>query len=68
MTPATVRKHMRAAAKERGSQKLFAAECGVTLAHMNDMINGRREISERVLDVLGLERAPVSYRKKDTTE
>lgn len=37
------------------SQKAFADKAGITPQYVSDMANGRRDFSERILDILGLE-------------
>lgn len=39
-----------------GSQKAWAKKQGVSPAYVNDILQGRREISDRVAEMLGFER------------
>lgn len=50
---------------EGGTQKDFAAQCGVSAPYLHDMLKGRREIGDKVLEAIGIERLTV-YRKKVT--
>ena len=68
MTLDGLRKYLRRECDKVGSQKGWAAQHGLSLPYVNDVINGRREPGESILAALGYERAPVSYRKKDTTD
>lgn len=46
-----------------GSQKAYAAKIGVSLAHINDVLRGRREPGPSILNALGLEKV-VDYRRR----
>lgn len=43
----------------------FARENGFNIPYLNDVLKGRRPLPDRLLDIVGLERAPESYRKKE---
>ena len=47
-----------------GSQKHFADVCGISTQYLNDIIHGRRNISEKILDVLDIEKVEVYFYKK----
>ena len=50
--------------KLRGrSQKALAAELGITASYLCDILKGRREPGQSVLDALGMERV-ITYRSK----
>lgn len=51
-----VRKLLRHKAKEAGSQIAFALAVDISPQFLSDVINGRREPSGRLLEVLGLRR------------
>ena len=42
--------------KEAGSQKAFAAQCGVSETYISDVMNARRDPGPQVLGTLGLRR------------
>lgn len=46
-----------------GSQAAFARDHGMSAAYLNDVLNGRREPGQKVLDAVGAEKI-VSYRIK----
>ena len=46
-----------------GSQASFAERNGLSKAYVNDVLRGRRDPGQKILDVFGLERV-VSYRVK----
>lgn len=46
-----------------GSQKALAARLGVSPQYLNDVLLGRKEPGEGILEPLGLERV-VSYRRR----
>ena len=46
---------------ERGTQKAVAVDLGVSEQYLSDVLNGRREPGEAMLEALGLERV-VTYR------
>ena len=41
------------------TQKVAAKALGVTPAYLSDLVNGRRDLSEKILRKLGLKRAVV---------
>lgn len=47
-----------------GSQKEFARRCALSAAYINDVLHGRRALTDSVLGVIGVERQ-VIYRVKD---
>ena len=47
---------LRRACDEAGGQKAWAEAHGIAPQHVNDVLNARREISDRVLAALGLVR------------
>lgn len=49
------------AIKKAGNQSAFAKIAGISPQFLSDILAGRREPSDKVLEALGLER---SYRKK----
>lgn len=50
--------------KECGSQKDFAATAGISAQYVSDVLHGRREPGESILDALGLQKV-VTYREKE---
>lgn len=61
-TPAHILKKLRDAVALAGSQKAFAATCGVKQSYMCDMLHGRRPVSDSTLLVLGYRRKVVYER------
>jgi DNA-binding transcriptional regulator YdaS (Cro superfamily) len=55
---------MNKAANRLGSQKALAEKLGVSAAHINDVLKGRREPGRKILTALGL-RKITSYERKD---
>ena len=55
----------RAAIDAAGSQAAFARQHHISLQYINDAMRGRREIGQKILAVLGVERV-VSYRRIDS--
>lgn len=50
---------------EAGGQRRWAEAHGVTPAYVNDMVNKRRKLSERVLAMIGVEVEVITvYREK----
>lgn len=47
-----------------GSQKAYAKRVGLSESYLSDVLNGRRDISPRILKHLGLERV-VYYKRID---
>lgn len=56
-------KRLLAAVEQAGSQKAFALRHGLSEQYVSDVIRGRRELGQKILDALGVERI-VSYREK----
>jgi hypothetical protein len=63
LTEQDVRERLRAAVEAAGGQRAFAAAHGFTPAYINDVLHGRRGLADRILAVIGVERATV-YREK----
>lgn len=61
MTPVQVRKLLDGMADTAGSQKNLAAQLDVSESYLSDVLTGRREPGEKLLEALGLERV-VTYR------
>lgn len=61
MTPSQVRKLLDDMADTAGSQKNLAAQLDVSESYLSDVLTGRREPGEKLLEALGLERV-VTYR------
>lgn len=55
------------AVEKAGSQTAFARQHGISLAYVNDVLQGRREPGDKILRALGMERS-VTYRKKPRTQ
>jgi transcriptional regulator with XRE-family HTH domain len=58
-----VRERIQNKVKQLGSQKAVAKACGVSLQYLNDVIHGRREPGESLLEGLGLKKK-VEYMEK----
>lgn len=56
-----VRKLLRKACEEAGSQKAWADQHSVSEAYVSDVLKSRREPGEAILDGLGIDKV-VSYR------
>ena len=67
MTRDQLMKHIRRELAAAGSQTALARKWGISIPYLNDVLHGRREPGESILDALDLERVPLSYRKKDTS-
>lgn len=46
-----------------GSQKDFATAHGMSQGFLHDVLNGRRDLSDKVLEAVGVERI-ITYRRK----
>jgi len=53
---------LRAFVRQAGSQRTAAAELGVSQAYISDMLRGNRNISDAILNKLGLRRVVVRTR------
>lgn len=51
-----VRKRLKAACEDAGSQAEWARRHGMSAAYLHDVINGRRGLGHAILEALGLER------------
>ncbi|WP_024351049.1 hypothetical protein [Aurantimonas coralicida] len=67
MTAAGVRNLLRQACADAGSQQSWAREHGVSPQYVGDVILGRRDPGDRILDGLGLRRV-VTYRPIETAD
>ena len=54
---------IRRAADRAGTQKALAEQLGVSPAYLSDVLNGRKDPGDAILEPLGLERV-VTYRRK----
>jgi len=45
---------LRAAVEREGNQVVFARRHGLDRAHLNMVLNGKRQVSEKMIKVLGL--------------
>ncbi len=63
MTTEDVREMLFDACYEAGSQSAWARCADVSQAYVNDVLRGRREPGEAILQALGLERV-TAYRKR----
>jgi len=50
---------LRVRCQERGTQKAWAKDHGISAAYVNDVLQGRREISDNFAAMLGFERRVV---------
>jgi len=65
MTEEQVYQHLMSAIEQAGGQRPFARLLGVTPSYINDVVNKRRLISDRILAAVGIERTvTVTYREK----
>jgi predicted amino acid racemase len=63
LTERDIKDRLRAAILKAGSQAAFARQHNISLQYINDVMNGRRDIGQKILDALGIERV-VTYREK----
>ena len=56
MTRDDVRAMLAQAVRDAGSQKAFALRAGVSRPYLNDVLAGRREPGERLLDAIAVQR------------
>jgi transcriptional regulator with XRE-family HTH domain len=54
---------IRRSAKEAGTQKALAERLGISESYLADVLGGRKDPGEAILEPLGLERV-VTYRRK----
>lgn len=54
-----VRDALKAACKQRGSQKAFALDQGISEVVLSDMLRGKRTITPRIAKMVGYERVTV---------
>jgi transcriptional regulator with XRE-family HTH domain len=52
-----------AAVREQPTQKDYAAKFGMSAQYLSDVLNGKRQPGEKVLDSVGYERV-IMYRKR----
>lgn len=63
LTEHDIMERLRAAITAAGSQRSFADQHKISLQYVNDVLRGRREPGQKILDALGIERV-VNYREK----
>mgnify|MGYP003425451917 FL=1 len=56
---------LRVRCQERGSQKGWAKDHGLSPAYVNDVLQGRREISDNFAALLGFERRVIFFDVQD---
>lgn len=56
---------LRVRCREHGSQKAWAAHHNVSPAYVNDVMQGRREISDNFAALLGFERRVIFFTVED---
>lgn len=59
-----MRSMLDAAIKVSGSQKAFAKDAGISEQYLSDVLNGRRDVGDKILKWFGLERV-IYYRRID---
>jgi hypothetical protein len=59
-----MRKMLEIAISTSGSQKAFAKEAQISEQYLSDVLNGRRDIGEKILKWFGMERV-IYYRRAD---
>lgn len=65
LTEQEVFKRFLQSVEDAGGQRPWAAAHGFTPAYINDMVNKRRQLSDRVLSMIGVEREiTIVYREK----
>lgn len=57
--------YLKRKAAEQGTQRQYAESLGVSEAYLSDVLNGRREPGQKLLDAVGFERVAL-YRRKVT--
>lgn len=67
LTEQDIRARLRDAIQAAGSQAAFARQHNISLQYVNDVVNGRREIGQKILDALGIEKI-VTYRDRKGTD
>ena len=58
---------LRVRCQERGSQKAWAEHHGLSPAYVNDILQGRREISDNFASLLGFERRVIFFDLDDVS-
>lgn len=67
MTEEEVYQRLLAAIERVGGQRSFAKRIGVTPSYVNDVVNKRRLMSDRILATIGIERVTtVAYRERQS--
>ncbi len=56
MTEEEVYRHLLGAIDQAGGQRPFARQLGVTPSYINDVVNKRRLMSDRILGAIGIKR------------
>lgn len=64
MNAGEVRDLLRNACDKAGDQKTFSEKTGISQQYISDVLRGKREPGQAILDVLGLERI-VSYQVRE---
>jgi len=67
MTEQEVRERLRVAIQAAGGQRRFAEAHGFSVAYVNDVVREKRDLADRILAVIGIEREVVHwvvYREK----
>ena len=59
-----MKKMLETAVNISGSQKVFAKQAGISEQYLSDVLNGRRDIGDKLLKWFGLERVTY-YRRID---
>jgi DNA-binding transcriptional regulator YdaS (Cro superfamily) len=69
LTEEEVYKRFLKSVQDAGGQRRWAAAHSVTPAYVNDMVNKRRKLSERVLAMIGIESETITvYREKKSSD
>jgi hypothetical protein len=63
LTELDVMERLRAAITAAGSQRAFADQHKISLQYVNDVLRGRRDPGQKILDALGIDRV-VIYQEK----
>ena len=63
MTANEVRLLLREACRRAGTITAWASANGISQAHVSDVLNGRRDPAQKILQALGLERV-MDYRRQ----
>lgn len=65
MTEQEALEQVKALAQKERSDRIFAAKCGISQPYFSQILNGKRPMTNKLLEAVGLERRTVtSYHRK----